>query len=223
MAAAPRRGALAAGGVLAAVAAVVAFLATSGGEPFDRAQPGSPAPTTQGQPASPAAGSRGTSAVPAGRPERIRIPAIGVDAPVAGVVSTHDRRGWTINPPEQTLAELRQAYWWSEHAPPADPSAGTSYIYGHACTRVACTFNDLRELAPRDLITVTTARGVLNYRVVGAPVRLAKTPAGIGSSSIYDYGVVNRLVLITCGYTPDGASPLNWVVIAQLVSASRAP
>jgi hypothetical protein len=45
---------------------------------------------------------------------------------------------------------------------------------------------------------------------------LAKTSDGIGSSSIYKYGVANRLVLITCGYERNGSSPYNWVVIAQL-------
>jgi hypothetical protein len=54
-------------------------------------------------------------------------------------------------------------------------------------------------------------------------MRLAKTAAGIGSSSIYNYGVVNRLVLITCDYAADGASPWYWVVITQLTGATTAP
>jgi sortase (surface protein transpeptidase) len=154
-------------------------------------------------------------------PERITIGAIGVDAAVRGVVSAHQQGLWVIVPPMATNADLQRAYWWSEHAAPASPSNGTAYIYGHACSHYAlCAFNRLRELAKGDLVTVTTVRGALTYRVAARPVRLAKTAAGIGASSIYDYGAVNRLVLITCGYAPDGSSPWNWVVITQLTAAT---
>ena len=142
---------------------------------------------------------------------------------VGRVVSTHYGRSWTIQPPERTWADLQRTYWWSERAAPADPSAGTAYIYGHACTLATCAFNDLHRLSTGDLVRVSTTRGTLTYRVVAKPLRLAKTAAGIGSSFIYDSTVANRLVLITCGYTPTGSSPFNWAVIAQLTSASRAP
>jgi hypothetical protein len=206
---------LAVAGVLAA-AAIVAFPAI--------VRSGSP-PTT-GSPAPPGAATAplrgfGPARIPPGTPETIVIPAIGVDAAVRSVVSTHQQGRWVIIPPMATNADLRRVYWWSEHAAPADPSSGTAYIYGHACSHYAlCAFNDLSMLATGDLVTVTTVRGALAYRVVARPVRLAKTATGIGASSIYDYGVVNRLVLVTCGYAPDGSSPWNWVVVTQLAAAT---
>lgn len=161
------------------------------------------------------------SKVPPGRPRAIAIPAIGLHTTIASVVSTHQASGWTIDPPKQTLAQLQRVYWWSEHAAPADPSRGAAYLYGHSCSSLVCAFNDLRQLSTGDLVRVTTARGRLSYRVVAEPIRLAKTASGIGSSSIYDYGVAGRLVLVTCGYLPDGSSPFNWVVIAEVRGAAR--
>lgn len=193
-----------------AAAAIAAFPGIAG--------PGAPPP---------AAGSRAPSLhpfaparIPPGTPETITIPAIGVRAAVRGVVSTHERGRWLIVPPMAANADLQRVYWWSEHAAPAGPSKGTAYIYGHACAHYAlCAFNRLHELAKGDLVTVATGRGALRYRVAAKPVRLAKTAAGIGASAIYDYGVVNRLVLITCGYAADGSSPWNWVVITQLADS----
>lgn len=181
--------------------------------------PGSrPSGTAPPPPSPPSAG------LPPGGPERITIPVIGVRAAVRGVVSTHEQGLWVIVPPMATNADLRHVYWWREHAAPAAPSKGTAYIYGHACTHYSlCAFNHLPELAPGDLVRVTTTRGTLTYRVTAPPVRLAKTSAGIGASSIYDYSVVNRLVLVTCGYASNGSSPWNWVVITQLVAATPAP
>ncbi len=162
------------------------------------------------------------SAVEPGKPLQIDIPAIGLHTAIAGVVSTHEGGRWTIDPPKQTLGQLERVYWWSEHAAPADPSTGAAYLYGHSCTHLVCAFNDLHQVSKGDLVRIRTARGVLSYRVVAKPSRLAKTAGGIGSSSIYNYGVANRLVLITCGYLPDGSSPFNWVVIGHLSASTPA-
>ena len=158
-----------------------------------------------------------------GGPKGITIPAIGLHTAIANIVSTREGGRWRIDPPRRTGAQLQRVYWWSEHAAPAHPSTGSAYFYGHSCTNLACAFNDLHLLSTGDLIRVTTAHGVLNYRVAVQPIRLAKTSAGIGSSSIYHYGVANRLVLITCGYVRNGSSPFNWAVIAQLRSAAVGP
>lgn len=106
------------------------------------------------------------------------------------------------------MSDLECAYWWSEHAAPGDPSTGTTYIYGAACTRVRCAFDDLRPLRRGEVVWVRTADIVSSYRVLAESITLRKTPAGIGSRSIY-------------GYAPDGSSPFSWAVIAQLVGAAR--
>lgn len=187
------------------------------------AGPASPSRVAHGPPAGPTSPSRvaHTSEVLPAQPERITIPAIGVDTAVGSVVSQHVSGTWMIKPPESTTSDLERAYWWSEHAAPGAPSTGTTYIYGHACTRANCAFDDLHLLHRGEVVWVHTAHSILSYRVLAEPLKLAKTAAGIGASSIYDYGVVNRLVLVTCGYAPDGSSPFNWAVIAQLVAAGQ--
>lgn len=198
--------------VVIAAALVIAFLFITG-----RSSP----PQAPGNGAAPPAPSAPPARVPPGGPETIAIPAIRVHAAIRAVVSTHEQGNWLIVPPMSTNAELRRVYWWREHAAPAVPSKGTVYIYGHACTHYAlCTFNNLHKLAPGDLVRITTTRGTLTYRAVTRPFRLAKTAAGIGASTIYDYGVRNRLILITCAYEPDGASPWNWVLITRLTAAA---
>jgi hypothetical protein len=219
---------LAVAGALAA-AAIVAFSAIVGsGSPPSATGSRAPSPATHttatGSPAPSATAPlrrSGPARIPPGPPQTITIPAIGVHTAVRSVVSTHQRGLWVIIPPMATNADLRRVYWWSEHAAPAAPSDGTAYIYGHACSHYAlCAFNHLYRLATGDLVTVTTVRGALAYRVAAKPVRLAKTAAGIGDSFIYNYGAVNRLVLITCGYAPDGSSPWNWAVVTQLTAAT---
>jgi hypothetical protein len=218
--------------VVGALAAASIALVLIVGDPFDRtADPGSSpsmkarttsctGPASAGSCAHPV---RATGpAIRPGAPTRIAIPAIGLHTGIGRVVSTHEGGSWTIDPPKRTLGQLQRVYWWSEHAAPADPSTGAAYLYGHACTRLTCAFNDLDQVSRGDLVRVTTAHGVLSYRVVAEPMRLAKTAAGIGASSVYHYRVADRLVLITCGYRPDGSSPFNWVVIAHLRSATTA-
>lgn len=208
-------------GVLTA-AASIAFVAIA-------SDPGSSPPATvrttgcdgpvTGQPCARQAEEAG-STMAAGGPKAITIPAIGLHTTIASLVSTKEGGRWTIDPPRRTAGQLQRVYWWSEHAAPAGTSRGTAYFYGHSCTNLACAFNDLHLLSTGDLVRVTTTHGVLSYRVTARPIRLAKTSAGIGSSSLYKYGVANRLVLITCGYVRNGSSPFNWAVIAQLRSAA---
>jgi hypothetical protein len=225
------KGAAAVVGVLAGATIALAAIV---GDPFGRTDEAASPPSLKARTAScsgPASegpcadhsASPTDSAIPPGAPRQIAIPAIGLHTGIADVVSTHVGGRWTIDPPKQTLGELRRVYWWSEHAAPADPSTGAAYLYGHACTSLDCAFNKLDQVSKGDLVRVTTRHGVLSYRVVAEPMRLAKTAAGIGSSSIYNYKVANRLLLITCGYTPDGSSPFNWVVVAHLSSATAAP
>ena len=145
-----------------------------------------------------------------------------------GVVYANQHTGgsWdTITPPEDSLAELGMAYWWGNglSAQPGDPSAGTSYIYGHSCAKWSgCAFNQLKRLVTRDHVTVTTPKGVLTYEVTTGPVPVPKAQL---SSNVSVYrSEVNRLVLITCMTAGEAASsqhgvPSNWVVELKLVGS----
>lgn len=173
-------------------------------------------PPSSTQPASPT-----LKAIVPAKPTKLAIPAIGVVAYFGTpIVSAHDADGWTITPPEATWEDLQQVYWWSESqysALPGNPSKGSTFVYGHACFSASCAFNKLKDLTAGDLIKVTTSSGVLTYRVTQGPLKLDKSPQGVGASkALYTYGIPNELRLVTCGYTPEGASPFNWAVIARL-------
>ncbi|MGH8862629.1 MAG: hypothetical protein ACRDVG_15585, partial [Jatrophihabitantaceae bacterium] len=159
------------------------------------------------------------------RPLRLSIPAIGLragydDGSRFGAVRSARVDGqWTITPPEATWSDLQSVYWWSERAYsalPGEPSAGTTFVYMHACSHVVCAGNQLHLLSPGETITMTTATGTLTY-TVQRTVLLDKSPRGVGASKlVYSYGRVGALRLVTCGYAPDGTSPYNWAVLAVL-------
>lgn len=146
------------------------------------------------------------------------IPAIGVESDIGTVVSEHRGSAWVIQPPESTPEELNRVYWWSEHAAPGLPNAGTSYLLGHACAETQCVFNDLHTMTVGDEIVVTVDGAAHRYVVDREPMSFGKNAEGIGSSTVYDYSVDGRLVLITCGYGPDNSSNFNWVVFANLTT-----
>jgi hypothetical protein len=158
-------------------------------------------------------------------PTALAIPTIGLSVghdpgSHIGTVESRTVDGvWTITPPEASWVDLQSAYWWSQQrysALPGAPSAGTTFLYMHACSQVHCAGNDLHRLRRGDAITLTTRTGVLHYRV-DRLLRLDKTPQGVGNNkTLYSYGRPDQLRLVTCGYAPDGSSPFNWAVIATL-------
>jgi sortase (surface protein transpeptidase) len=105
--------------------------------------------------------------------------------------------------------------------PPAAPSTGTTYVYGHACHHHVCPFTNLKDATVGDPIVVTTPAGVLNYQInrIGLSPRSANSlPAWASDSTITD-----RIVLITCQYEQGDISTNNIVVAATLTSAVPRP
>jgi hypothetical protein len=158
-------------------------------------------------------------------PTRLAIPAIDLkigydrNSSIGSVASSRVDGRWTITPPEATWADLQSAFLWSEQrysVLPGDPSAGTTFIFVHACLHVACAGNRLDELRTGDVIELSTPAGVLHY-AVERKLLLDKTPQGVGNNAVlYSYGHANQLRLVTCGYAADGSSPFNWAIIASL-------
>ena len=159
------------------------------------------------------------------RPIRLAIPAIGLrvgygaGSRVGTVRSQRTGREWTITPPEATWDDLQSVFWWSERAYsvlPGDPSAGTTFVFMHACLHVTCAGNNLNHVRAGDIVRLTTAAGTLTY-TARRTLRLDKSVGGIGASKVvYSYGHPDELRLVTCGYAPDGTSPFNWAVLADL-------
>ncbi len=121
-----------------------------------------------------------------------------------------------IDPPHDSAQDWLTAAWIIQSAYPSAPSAGTSYIYGHACHYHVCAFTMLNAARAGDAITVTTSAGELSYQV-----------CAIGVSPKSGNLIVPRctktapdLVLVTCEYEQGDTSTSNIVVAAALTAAN---
>lgn len=128
-------------------------------------------------------------------PQRIVIPAIGVDAPVQRL--TRNAAGVLRAP-----TEWASAGWYSGGVVPGD--IGAAVIAGHLdTTERAAVFVDLRRLRPDDSITVRMSDGRrLRFTVTGTRlVRKALFP----TSAVYGPTPDAELRLITCSEPFDTA------------------
>ncbi|MGY1808059.1 class F sortase [Blastococcus sp. SYSU D00669] len=126
---------------------------------------------------------------PAAAPVRVRIPAIGVDSPLAllGV----DAAGVLVPP-----ADFDRAGWFSAGTAPGDP--GPAVIAGHVDSYLGpAVFHGLDRLGPGDAVLVDRADGTSARFVVTGTARYPKTafPAG----EVYAPTPDAQLRLITCG------------------------
>jgi hypothetical protein len=153
-----------------------------------------------------------TAASPAGaphRPVRVRIPSLGIDAPVApaGIDLAHGVLG--------VPADIHRLGWWRDGAAPGD-AAGTVLVAGHvdsASEGLGALF-PLRDARRGAAVQVDTASGGrVAYRIVSSHL-YAKAALPL---SVFAPGGSPRLVLVTCGGRFDAASghyPDDLVVIA---------
>jgi Sortase domain len=119
-----------------------------------------------------------------------------------------------VDPPHNTAAQWNTAVWVRQSSYPSAHSAGTSYVYGHACHHHVCPFTNLKDANLGGQVTVTTAVSTLVYRIV----RIGLSPRAASSLPVWasDSSVPNRLVLVTCAYEQGDTSTDNLVVVARL-------
>ncbi|MBO0810269.1 MAG: class F sortase [Actinobacteria bacterium] len=135
-----------------------------------------------------------------------------IDVPVAPLSAASHQ---PVDPPKATVRQLDTADWIVQSTYPARPGRGTAYIYGHACLGFPCAFNNLVRAKTGNIARITTRTARLTYRIdrIGlSPKTATALPAWAADSTIPD-----RIVLVTCSYEANGASPDNLVVIAHLV------
>jgi sortase (surface protein transpeptidase) len=148
-------------------------------------------------------------------PIRIRVAALGVDAPVTptGV----DAEGGMAVP-----HDIRTVGWYRFGVGPGAP-AGSAVLAGHVDDRVQGlgAFHRLADLAAGSPVQVTLADGtVLGYRV-SAVGRVAKPTLPVGE--LFARDGPPRLVLVTCGGAFDraaGGYTDNVVVTAEPEAAT---
>lgn len=123
-------------------------------------------------------------------PYRLRIPQIGVNAPVVPIQSNQER---VLNPPKDPSV----AGWWSEGAAPGE-SQGSVVLVGHTVrNRGGGVFDGIGGLRSGNAIEVQGSDSALTYRVKSIDV-LAKDEVARHAEEIFDQTVAGRLVIITC-------------------------
>ena len=147
-------------------------------------------------------------------PVRVRLPALGVDAPVAPVGV--DDRGRMEVPFDVAMVG------WYRFGPGPGATAGSAVLSGHVddSEQGYGAFHRLGGLAPGDPVAVDLADGgVVQYRVE----RVTRMPKSeLPADEVFDRGGAPRLTLVTCGgpfdYDAHGYTE-NVVVVARPVAA----
>lgn len=154
-------------------------------DPADIVPPPSPTPTPSG--GGTAGGNRqeSTSGI---SPVVLRIPRIGVDAPIVHV-------GTTSSGAMEAPSRYSDVGWWSPGVQPGE--RGRAVLAGHVDSPWGpSVFINLDELVPGDEIMVGNGESELRYIVRGAAVyRADAAPV----EQIFGPSVERELVLITCG------------------------
>lgn len=194
--------AIAAGALLAA-AGLVAQVA--GNDRADQPRPPAPVATSahiaSTAPLAPAP-------IKPGRPRRVVIPALGVDAPVVPVKAP-DR---TLVPPSNPL----ELGWWVDGARPGD-RWGSALVTGHAVHAGDGALDHLDQLQAGDRVLVRTERARLAY-VVRRVRSYTKGTVARDAAELFSQEVPGRLVVVTCGDWNGSAYLSNVVVVATPVA-----
>ncbi|KQQ01632.1 hypothetical protein ASG06_13900 [Rathayibacter sp. Leaf185] len=122
-------------------------------------------------------------------PERVVIPALGVDSTLESL--TRDETGW-IQPP----VLVDEAGWYRDGVVPGD--IGPSVIAGHVDSRIGPgVFLRLSELAPGDTVDVVLSDGSARTFAVTGSVTVPKED--FPTEDVYGPTPTAQLRLITCG------------------------
>jgi LPXTG-site transpeptidase (sortase) family protein len=120
----------------------------------------------------------------------LRIPRIGLDAPVVPVKSNKDR---VLEPPRDPSV----AGWWSDGAAPGEPQ-GSAVLVGHTVRNDGGgVFDDIGDLSRGDAIQVEGSDSTLTYRVKSIDV-LSKDEVARNAEEIFAQTGAGRLVIVTC-------------------------
>jgi LPXTG-site transpeptidase (sortase) family protein len=139
-------------------------------------------------------------------PYNLRIPRIGVDAPVVPIQSNEER---ILEPPRDPGV----AGWWSDGAAPGEPK-GSAVLVGHTVrNKGGGVFDDIGDLTRGDAIKVEGSDSTLTYRVQSIDV-LSKEEVARKAEEIFAQTGAGRLVIITCGDWDGTAWRSNVVTIA---------
>lgn len=140
-----------------------------------------------------------------GAPVEIRLPALGITAPVDPVGLVEE----TLVPP----ADASRVGWWADGALPG-ASAGSVLLAGHTVRGGAGALQRISELRAGDALMVRTEKGRLHYQVKSVRT-LGKRAIAARAQQLFAQHGAPRLVLVTCSDW-DGTSYLSNVVVTAV-------
>jgi len=123
-----------------------------------------------------------------GAPERLEVPALGIDAPIVPIGAP----GGVLTPPSDPLT----LGWWADGAKPG-AEFGSALVTGHTVSVGGGAMDDLEQLESGDRVWMGTDRGRIGYDVRTVVV-LGKGELAEQAQQLFDQEVGGRLVLITC-------------------------
>jgi len=142
-----------------------------------------------------------------GRPVAVRLPSLGVRAPVVAVDLTTDG---TLAPP----ADPRLVGWWRGGARPGS-SRGSAVLTGHTVHDGGGVFDALAGLDVGDTVEVVTDRRALVFTV--RSVRdLGRAELAVRAGRLFSATGVAELVLVTCTDWDGERYRGNTVVVARI-------
>lgn len=143
-----------------------------------------------------------------GAPVRVRIPALGVDAPVIAVGTRDD----TLVPP----SDPTRLGWWSAGAEPG-AERGSALVTGHTVHTGGGALDDLETVRRGDPVVVRTTEGTVRYAVARVEV-FSKGAVADHAERLFSQEVPGRLVLVTCEDWDGSRYLSNVVVVARPVA-----
>lgn len=140
-------------------------------------------------------------------PDRLRIPDLGVDAPVLPIKAP----GRVLVPPR----DPQQLGWWAEGARPGAAS-GSALLVGHTVHSGGGALDDLETLDAGARVRVRANGSVLDYEVSTVQV-YSKGRIARDAQRLFSQEVPGRLVLLTCEDWDGSGYLSNVVVVAEPV------
>jgi LPXTG-site transpeptidase (sortase) family protein len=138
-------------------------------------------------------------------PSALRIPSLGVNAPVVPVKM--EQR--VLNPPKDPDI----VGWWSEGAAPGDKT-GSALVVGHTVSTGGGVFDEVDKLQPGDAVEVDTGGETLNYRIRSVQI-LSKDDVARQAETLFDQSIDGRLVLISCENWDGKVYRSNVIAVAE--------
>jgi LPXTG-site transpeptidase (sortase) family protein len=136
--------------------------------------------------------------------QRLRIPSLGIDAPVLPIPA----EGSSLVPP----SDPQTVGWWSDGARPG-ADRGTAILTGHTVSTGGGVFDDLEHMRPGQHVQILSPSQRLSLEV-NSVTTYHKTRLAERSAEVFDQTTQGRVALVTCEDWNGAEYRSNVVVIA---------